>query len=168
VVVPPVNTEQALRQGQIDVAALGQILRDKALERGGIRPLFTDVQLLGTFTAGSYVLRTDFIKRNPGTVRTFVTGVARAIEWSRTQPRDVVIARFEQILAKRGRNEDNGQVKFWKGYGVAGRGGVIADSEFSTWVDWLSREGELKGRLVAAKNVYTNEFNPYRDGGDAK
>src|SRR3954471_24204327 len=37
VVVPPVNTEQSLRQGQIDVASLSGILRDKAVARGGIR-----------------------------------------------------------------------------------------------------------------------------------
>ena len=32
IVVPPVNTEQALRQGQIDVATLGSVFRDSALE----------------------------------------------------------------------------------------------------------------------------------------
>jgi ABC-type nitrate/sulfonate/bicarbonate transport system substrate-binding protein len=52
VVVPPVNTEQALRQNQVDVGALGGILKDKALERGGVRLLFSDVELLGPFSAG--------------------------------------------------------------------------------------------------------------------
>src|SRR5262245_14537219 len=33
VVVPPINGEQALRQKQVEVATLGGILRDKALER---------------------------------------------------------------------------------------------------------------------------------------
>jgi ABC-type nitrate/sulfonate/bicarbonate transport system substrate-binding protein len=165
VVVPPVNTEQSLRQGQIDVAALGQVLRDKALVRGGIRPLFTDYGLLGAFTAGSYVFRDDFIKKNPDTVRTFVTGVAKAIEWSRTQPRDVVIGRFTDILHKRARAEDDSQLKYWKTYGVAGNGGVIADSEFSVWVDWLTRAGELKGKQVVAKDIYTNAFNAYAVGG---
>jgi ABC-type nitrate/sulfonate/bicarbonate transport system substrate-binding protein len=168
VVVPPVNTEQSLRQGQIDVAALSQTLRDKALDRGGIHPLFTDFDLLGKFTAGSYVFRQDFIKKNPTTVRTFVSGVGKAIEWSRTQPRDVVIARFTDIVHKRGRNEDDSQLKFWKSYGVAGKGGVIADTEFSTWVDWLTRAGELKGKQVVAKDLYTNDFNAYRPGGEAQ
>ena len=87
----------AAARGRSTWPSLSQTLRDKALERGGIHPLFTDFDLLGTFTAGSYVLRTDFIKKNPDTVRTFVTGVAKAIEWSKTQPREVVIARFEEI-----------------------------------------------------------------------
>jgi len=165
VVVPPVNTEQSLRQGQIEVAALSQTLRDKAIARGGVHPLFTDFELLGAFTAGSYVFRNDFIKKNPTTVRTFVTGVGKAIEWSRTQPREVVIARFQEIVRKRARNENADLLPFWKSYGVAGKGGVIADSEFSTWVDWLDRAGELKGKQVVAKDVYTNEFN---EGGGAQ
>ena len=126
--VPPVNTEQSLRAGQIDVAVLGGTLRDKALARGGIHPLFTDYQLLGKFTAGSYVFRTDFIKKNPDTVRKFVSGVAKAIEWSRSQPRATVIAEFEKIIKARGRNEDDSQLQYWKSYGVAGNGGVIADT----------------------------------------
>jgi ABC-type nitrate/sulfonate/bicarbonate transport system substrate-binding protein len=134
-------------------------LRDKAVERGGIHPLFTDVDLLGHFTAGSYVVRNDFAKKNPGTVKTFVTGVGKAIEWSREQPRETVVARFEEILKKRGRSEDNSQLKFWKSYGVAGKGGLIAEKEFSTWVDWLNTAGELKGKQVAAKDVFTNEYN---------
>src|SRR5947209_11709331 len=42
VVVPPVNAEQSLRAGQLDVAVLGGPLRDRALARGGIHTLFTD------------------------------------------------------------------------------------------------------------------------------
>lgn len=162
VVVPPVNTEQALRAGQIDVAVLGGTLRDKALDRGGIRPLFTDFDLLGRFTAGSYVFRTEFIERHPDTVRAFVTGVAKAIEWARAQPREKVIAEYRTILRYRGRNEDDSQLSYWKSTGVAGAGGLIADAEFATWVDWLTREGELTGRTVTLGELFTNEFNPYR------
>ena len=168
VVVPPVNTEQGLRQGQIDVAALSQTLQDKALARGGIRTLFTDYSLLGAFTAGSYVFRDDFLKKNPGTVRTFVSGVGKAIEWARTQTREVVIARFQDIIRKRARNEDATIVTYWKSFGVAGTGGVIADSEFSTWVDWLTRAGELNGKQISAADIYTNEYNAYRPGGAAQ
>jgi ABC-type nitrate/sulfonate/bicarbonate transport system substrate-binding protein len=165
VVVPPVNTEQSLRQGQIDVAALGGTLRDKAVERGGIRTLFTDYDLLGAFTAGSYVFRDDFLKKNPDTVRTFVTGVGKAIEWSRTQPREAVIARFQDIVRKRARNEDTTLVSYWKSYGVADKGGVITDTEFSTWIDWLTRAGELKGKQITAQEIYTNQYNDFRPGG---
>ncbi|MGC9671083.1 ABC transporter substrate-binding protein [Planosporangium sp. 12N6] len=168
VVVPPVNAEQALRAGQLDVAVLSGPLRDKALARGGIHPLFTDYDLLGKFTAGSYAFRADFIKKNPDTVRAFVTGVAKAIEWARTQPRDTVIAEYEKILKARSRNEDDSQLQYWKSTGVAGTGGVIVDREFATWIDWLTKDGELKGKTVKVADLYTNEFNPYRSGGDRR
>jgi ABC-type nitrate/sulfonate/bicarbonate transport system substrate-binding protein len=164
VVVPPVNTEQSLRQHQIDVAVLGGTLRDKALARGGIHALLSDYQLLGTFSAGTYVFRTDFIRKNPDTLRTFVTGVGKAVEWARSQPRATVIAEFEKILKARGRNEDDSLLQYWKSYGVAGKGGLIADSEFQTWIDWLHADGELP-RPPKLADLFTNQFNPYRPAG---
>ncbi|MGV9329396.1 ABC transporter substrate-binding protein [Streptosporangium sandarakinum] len=164
VVVPPVNTEQALRQGQIDVAALSGILREKALERGGIRPLFKDIDLFGSFTAGSVVLTERFIRQNPGTTRKFVEAFAKAVEWTRTHSRQEVIAKYQEIIARRGRNEDPSTVGFWKSSGVATQGGVISDRDFQTWIDWLGREGEIRPGQVRASDVYTNEFNPFANG----
>ncbi|MDH6131556.1 ABC-type nitrate/sulfonate/bicarbonate transport system substrate-binding protein [Kitasatospora sp. MAA4] len=158
-VLPPVNTEQALRQKQIDVAVLGGILRDKAVAAGGIRPLFTDFDLLGAFTAGTYVLTNRFLKANPTTSRIFVTGVAKAIEWARTTPREQVIARSVDIVRKRGRNEDTSALQYWKSAGVAETGGRISDAEFQLWIDWLVSHGDIKAGQVRAADVYTNSFN---------
>ena len=102
---------------------------------------------------------------DPETTHTFVTGVAKAIEWSRTQPRDVVIARFRDIVAKRGRNEDDSALKFWKSYGVAGKGGTITDADFSTWIEWLDSIGELKDGDLKPADLYTNEYNDVASGG---
>lgn len=161
VVVPPVNTEQSLRQGQIDVAALSGILRDKALERGGIHPLFKDIDLFGPFTAGSVVLTEKFIKQNPATVKKFVEAFAKAVEWTQTHSREEVIAKSKEIIAKRKRNEDSTAIEFWKSSGVANKGGVIDAREFQTWIDWLEREGEIKPGQVKAEDVFTNEYNPF-------
>ncbi|MGW1773259.1 ABC transporter substrate-binding protein [Streptomyces sp. NPDC002104] len=158
-VVPPVNTEQALRQKQIEVGVLSGVLRDKALATGGIRPLFKDFELLGPFSAGSYVMTRKFIKENPDTVRAFTTGVAKAIEWSRTTPREEVIARMTEIVKKRGRNEDTSTLKYWHSYGVGETGGRIADKEFQLWIDWLGERGEIKKGQLKATDLYTNEFN---------
>ncbi|MET9696488.1 ABC transporter substrate-binding protein [Streptomyces sp. NPDC006529] len=163
-VIPPVNTEQALRQKQIEVGVLSGVLRDKALATGGIRPLFTDYQLLGAFSAGSYVMTQRFIKENPDTVRTFVTGVAKAIEWSRVTPREEVIARMTAIVKKRGRNEDTTTLQYWHSYGVAEAGGRIGDKEFQLWLDWLGERGEIKKGQLKAADLYTNEFSGYRKG----
>lgn len=66
VVVPPNETEVALRKKQVDVGTLGGVLQDRALAEGGLRALFTDVAVIGgPFDAGQYVLRNDFLARNP-------------------------------------------------------------------------------------------------------
>ncbi|MDQ8022056.1 MAG: ABC transporter substrate-binding protein [Moraxellaceae bacterium] len=161
VALPPVNTEQALRQGQIDVAALFSVLRDKAVERGGIRTLFTDYELFGKFTAGTYVLNEKFIKANPNATRHLVTGVARAIDWAQTQPVEVVRARFEKIIVARKRNEDTSSLAYWKSTGIANKGGVVDDRELQIWIDWLVKDGLLKPGQLKASQAYTNAYNDY-------
>ncbi|WP_433467469.1 ABC transporter substrate-binding protein [Spirillospora sp. CA-128828] len=163
--VPPVTTEQSLRQGQIDVAALSGIFQDKAIAAGGIRPVFKDYDFLGAFTAGSYVFRDDFIKRNPGTVRAFTAGIAKTIEWTRTTPRAEVVARMTKILKARGRNENADALQYWKSAGVAEKGGVLTDREFDTWRTWLEQVGQIPKGKVKVSDLYTNEYNPYASGG---
>lgn len=161
VVVPPISAEQTLRAHQVEVASLGGVLRDKALERGGIRLLFSDYQLYGSFNAGSYVFRKKFIEQNPKTVARFVDGTARAIEWARTTPPEQVIARMTDIIRRRGRNEDASTVRYWKTTGIGSPGGVIRDRDLQLWIDWLVRAGELKPGEVTPSQISTNEFNPF-------
>ncbi|KAA0113592.1 ABC transporter substrate-binding protein [Mycolicibacterium sp. P9-22] len=163
-VVPPVNTEQALRDGQIDVAALNDVYRESALERGGIRPLFTDKSLFGAFSYGSYVLRDDFIAENPEVARDFVQGTARAIRWAQVTPLEEVLAKFREIVHQRKRNENTDAVDYWRSTGIPVAGGVIAERELQTWIDWLVRNGELEEGTLKAADLYTNEFNPYANG----
>jgi len=165
IVLPPVNTEQALRAGQVEVAAMTSIFRDKALERGSLRQLFSDYELYGAFTAGSYVMRRTFIKEHPKSVRKFVTGVAKAIEWARVTPREQVVARFAAIIAKRKRGESTDVIQYWKSTGIAGQGGLIHERDLQLWRDWLIKLGELKQGQVELSDVYTNEFNPWHEAG---
>lgn len=163
VVVPPVSAEQALRSGQLDVGALSDTHRDKALARGGLRAVFSDYQLLGSFTAGCYVARDEFIAANPATTRKLVDGTARAVRWAQTRPREEVVARFTDIIRRRGRNEDESTVQYWRSPGVAGPGGLIADREFRIWERRSVADGRIQPGSVDVKALYTNEFNPYRD-----
>jgi ABC-type nitrate/sulfonate/bicarbonate transport system substrate-binding protein len=164
VVVPPVSGEQALRQEQVEVAAMSSIIRDKALSRGGLRLLFSDYQLFGKFTAGSYVFSDTFLRDKPRTVKKFVEGTAQAIEWARTHPRDEVIARLTTIINKRHRQEDASAVPYWRSTGIANPGGLIADSELSVWRDWLVKSGQLPAGKLQVKDLYTNRFNPFANG----
>lgn len=161
VVVPLVNAEQLLRQGQVDAAMLQSIFRDKALERGGIRPLFTDYDLFGKFTAGSYVMHRDFLAKNPNTSRKLIEGIARAVYWVQTQRPEAVQARWSAIIKRRKRTENDALVKHYKGTGVAGKGGLIEAREFQIWVDWLVKAGQLKPNARPITDYFTNQFNPF-------
>lgn len=162
VVIPPANAEQTLRQKQLDGVILGGMFKDKATERGGVRSLFTDYDIFGAFTGGSYVFTEKFIKENPNTVKKFVEAMAKAIEWAKNTPRDEVVAKMEKIIKERGRNEDASAVKYWKSTGVSGKGGLNSDKEIQLWIDWLVKEGKLKKGQIKPSNIYTNEFNPYK------
>ena len=140
VVVPGSSAEQILRAGQIDVVALGSIGKERALENGGIRPIFKDIDLFGEFTAGANFFTTKYIEENPETVQTF---------------------KFEEIVSAREGNETIANLKYWKSTGVAEEGGRIAEKEFQVWIDWLVENGELQEGQVKLEDLYTNEYNPY-------
>ncbi|WP_255375291.1 ABC transporter substrate-binding protein [Saccharomonospora sp. CUA-673] len=161
VVVPPVSAEQALHSGQLDVACMTDITREKALARGGIRTVFSDYELLGAFSAGCYVMRSAYLREHADTARRFLAGTARAARWAQTRPRDEVVARFADIITRRQRNEDTEAIRYWRSTGVALPGGLIADREFDLWKE---RAAETRPALhdIATRDLYTNEFNPYR------
>ncbi|GAC70387.1 ABC transporter substrate-binding protein [Gordonia soli] len=162
-VVPPLNTEQALRSKQIDVGNLGTIFKDVALKSGNLHEIFRDTDLIGALSISTTVLRRDFIEKNQDAVRDFVQGYARAIRWAQLHTREEVVDKFVQIIDKRGRNENTNFVKQWKSAGVPTPGGVIDKKEFQVWIDEAERLGELKPG-VDASTLFTNEYNPYSNG----
>lgn len=160
--MPFVSAEQTLRQGVIDAAVLEDIFREKAVARGGLRLLFSDYDLFGPFQAATIILHEKFLRANPNAARLFVGGTARAIEWTRTRPREEVIARFKEIIRKRARRSETTEVvEYWQSPGVGIKGGVIQEREFTIFYDWLVANGQLKAGLTDPKDAYTNEFNPY-------
>jgi len=160
IALPSSNIEQGLRSGQVDVACLSTIFRDKALARGGVKLVFSDYELFGAFNAGSTVMSNKFIAEHPNTVRKYVEGIGEAIEWARSRPREEVIARMESIIGKRGRNEDTSIVKFWTSTTVATPRGALLDEDFQIWIDWLVRDGQIDAGQVRAQDIYTNQFQP--------
>ncbi|EXB25027.1 NMT1-like family protein [Acinetobacter baumannii 1437282] len=157
VVLPPGSSEQALRNGHVDLAPL----TGPSIERGGVRRLYRDYDLVGDLTTGTYVMANRYITEHPNTTRKVVTGIAKAIEWSRQQPRDQVIARFEQILAKRKRPENNAMLKYWTQWGIPSAAGEFKDDDFKIWVDNLIEEGQLKQNQIDYKKIYSNQYNEY-------
>lgn len=160
VVLPPNDTEEAIRRKQVDVGVLGGVLQDRALSQPDIRELVRDTEVLGhELNGGQYVLRDDFIAEHPDAVREFTTGVAKAIEWARTTPRDTVHARFTRIIEGRDRNETTDNVRFWKSTGVPAKGGVVTDRDFTQWATWLESTGIVDRADLDPSSLYTNEYN---------
>ncbi|GAJ98425.1 ABC transporter substrate-binding protein [Geomicrobium sp. JCM 19055] len=163
VIMPPASGEQALRSHQLEATTLSGIIRDKALETGGIRPLFKDIDLFGPFNAGSIVFRNDYFEENPEAVETFVSGTARAIEWMREQDQEEVRERMKDIIENRDRNENTELVEYWKGTGIESPGGIIREEDFERWIDWLVEDGSLTEDEVELDLLYDNQFNPYHN-----
>lgn len=167
VVTPPVDTAESIRLKQIDVGVLSGIFLDVALAQGGsgLRMIFSDYQVLGNASTETYVLRNEFIAKNPNATRVFVTGVAKAFAWAQATPRAEVVDRLTKIITDRRRaNETTAAMKYWQTFGVTRKGGAIADTDFSTWIAWLAGQGTLAKGQVTATQIYTNTYNTYAKG----
>lgn len=166
--LPTPNLEQALRNKQVAAVSLGFLYRDAALERGGVKALHRNVDLLGVYNDNTGVVRTEFIEKNPNTVRHLVSGVAKAIAWAQEKEaagqRDEVIAVYRKYLEDTGRGNLTEPLKHWKSLGIETEGGWIRHSDFTKWVDWLDSRGEVDASKLDITKVYTNAFNPYFKG----
>jgi ABC-type nitrate/sulfonate/bicarbonate transport system substrate-binding protein len=163
VILPPANGEQTLREKQVDVAAMQTTLSDRAAERGKLELLFSDYQLFGAFNAGSLVMTNRFIADNPNTVRKFIEATGKAIEWSRNTPRAEVIERIIKVVEKRNSADDTTQLRYWKSPTVWSNRGRLSDRDFSPWIDWLVKDGQLTKGQILPRDLYTNEFQPAPD-----
>lgn len=162
VTIPSTSAEQALRAGQLDAVILNGAFKDLAADRGGLRELFSDVDIMGrSFIAGNYFFSKKFVEENPELVKQFTEAIAKTLEWSKKTPREEVIARMEKIIKKRNPNESTENLKYWKSFGVFSKGGIITDDDMQIWIDWLVENGELRKGEVKPSDLYTNEFNPY-------
>ena len=163
IMLPPITSEQALRNQQIDVAVLSSITEKRALANGGVRRIFADTDLYGEFTAGSYSMRKDFIEQNPETTAIFVEGIAKAHHWIQTTPIDEVRTRFKRIISERGRNENFALLPYFQSYGVHAVGGVQSAQDFKPWIDLMVKDHKLKPHQIDPETIYSNQYNPYAD-----
>ncbi|WP_453602455.1 ABC transporter substrate-binding protein, partial [Streptomyces sp. NPDC055722] len=166
--LPTPNVEQALRNKQISAASLGFTFRDAALERGGIKALSRNVDLIGTYNDNTGVLRKDFIAKNPNATRHLVEAIAKAIAWTQEREkagkRDEVISVYTKYLESHGRGGQAAPLKYWQSLGIATEGGWIKKEDFEMWVAWLDSRGEVDAKSLDLAQIYTNQFNPYWKG----
>lgn len=157
IVVPGPQLEQVLRSGQVDVSAFGYwqtTFEGAAKQKGGLRAIFDDTDVLGEIAGGFIVLRRDFIEKRPEAARIFVEQSERALDYAREHPEETR-AIFAKALAERGENPDIAQ--YFRGYGVR-PGGKAVERDLQFWIDVLVREGKLKeGQLSAGDILYSSD-----------
>ncbi|WP_159948703.1 ABC transporter substrate-binding protein [Rhizobium sp. 18065] len=152
IVVPGPQLEQVLRSGQVDVSAFGYwqtTFEGVAKQKGGLRAIFDDTDVLGDIAGGFVVLRRDFIADHPEAAKVFVEQSQRALDYAREHPEETKVL-FAKALAERGENPEI--AKFFRGYGVR-PGGQAVDRDLQFWIDVLVREGKLKEGQLAAKDI---------------
>jgi ABC-type nitrate/sulfonate/bicarbonate transport system substrate-binding protein len=163
--LPALNSEAALREGQVDAAYMSLGALNNAKAQGGIKVLATDVDFVGPYNGGGFHLTERFIKQNPTTTKTLVAGVAKANDYIATHSRDEIVAVITDYLTEQGRPEYAEPLAAWPGSnGVSSDGGVIRDSDVTIWLDWLESEGEVETDEIKPEDVFTNEFNPFAEG----
>ncbi len=165
-VVPPVNTEPALRAGQIDVASLNEHHPRERARSAGASGRCSPTGGCSARSATAPMWCATNSSRRTGSDADFVQGTARAIRWTQVTPREEVVARFREHHRQAWpQRETTETIEYWRSPGipVAGRRDRRR-SELQTWIDWLVRNGELEEGKLNATDLYTNEFNPYANG----
>ena len=157
IVVPGPQLEQVLRSGQVDVSGFGYwqtTFEGAAKQKGGLRAIFDDTDVLGEIAGGFIVLRRDFIEKHPEAAKVFVEQSTRALDYAREHPEETR-AILAKALAERGENPDIAQ--YFRGYGVR-PGGKAVERDLQFWIDVLVREGKLKEGQLSAKDIlYSSE-----------
>lgn len=162
--LPPLNMEQALREGQVDAASMSIGNLVVAQQRGGVKVVITDQEIVGQpYNGGAFTMREEFIQKNPETTKTLVAGLAKALHYIETHTKEETLAVYLPWLEKNGYSDYVEAVKAnWPGStGVSNPEGLIADGDISLWLDWLEKRGDVDVDAIEPSDVYTNEFNPF-------
>jgi ABC-type nitrate/sulfonate/bicarbonate transport system substrate-binding protein len=162
VALPPLNTAQALKAGQVDGAYIGVGALKATQQAVPIDVLFKDSDVIGQYNGGGFTLRDDFIKQNPKTSKELVAGVSHAVDYIESHSRDEVLAIYTKWLEKNGFHDYVEAVEQnWAGStGVSSKGGLIADKDISIWLGWLGARGDVDPSKIKPSDVYTNQLNP--------
>lgn len=166
VVLPPLNTPEALAKHQIDGAFLSVKGVQIANQAVTTRTVITDKQIVGShYDGGSLVLRDDTIEKAPHTSRELVTGYAHAIRFIETHTPEEIFAELFPYLEKNGLADYEEAIKtnFTGSLGLEPEP-VIKPEDISRWTDWLVGRGDISADKIHIPDIYTNEFNPYANG----
>lgn len=165
VVLPPLNTAQALEEGQVDAAVVAFLGYEQARKTMDLKTVVTDVDVVGgPYSGGGLTMRTDFMEQNPQTSRTLVEGVAKAVNFVETHEKQEVFDALFPYLEEQGFGDyiEPIEANFPGTLGVPAEP-VIEDKDIELWLDWLESRGDVDTGEIETSDVYTNEYNPYAE-----
>ncbi|HEY0889136.1 MAG TPA: ABC transporter substrate-binding protein [Nocardioides sp.] len=161
--LPPLNTPQALKEGQVDAASLSFTSLEVAKRTVKLKTLVRDIDVVGhTYGGGGFTLREEFIERNPTTTRTLVEGIAKAVNFIETHEKQEIYDVYFPWLTEHGHADyiEPIEANFPGTLGLPAEP-VIGDGDISLWLDWLESRGDVDADAIQPSDVYTNDFNPY-------
>lgn len=152
VVLPDPQQEQALQQGQIDVAALHPPFYKKAESDGGVRVFVTSYEAFGDAAGLTLVVFTEeYIEKYPGTVRDFLNAYKDGERWANANREEA-----GEITAK------NIGLPYTSNTHYYSESGAINDKVkgyLQEWIDAMVADGYLKEGEYKPEDLYTTEFS---------
>ncbi|MDR1608485.1 MAG: ABC transporter substrate-binding protein [Deltaproteobacteria bacterium] len=150
VVIKEAVIEQALRQGDIDVA-LTHKLPDYYATNDEFRVIFSDYDIWENRGGGTpYFFSLDFIKNRPDVVRAFATAMAKTANWANEHPLE-----NREITARRFKMDINVVTERYYAPNA-----IIQPDTVTVWLELLEEFKEIQPGLPLDK-IFTNEFNPF-------
>ncbi|SAH94388.1 aliphatic sulfonates substrate-binding protein [Bordetella ansorpii] len=152
VVIPDDQAEQTLATGNTDLAIIHAPFSGRADQTQTLRRLWSDYDLDGGLGGMQpYSAHGKFIRDHPQAVRDVVTAIARAANWVNANPEEA-----RKLVSKR----INLRLDYVDRYAYVDNL-VVTEPPIQYYIDVLETEGKLPKGKIKAKDIYTNEFNPY-------
>lgn len=160
--LPPLNTAQALKAGQVDAAYVGVGQLKGISDALPVDTIVKDSDVIGFYNGGGVSLRENWITGEKEASATLVAGISKAIDYIESHDRAEVLKVYTKWLTDNGYGDQVEAVeKNWIGStGVSSKGGLIAEKDISIWLDWLGTRGDVDPAKIKPADVFTNQFNP--------
>ncbi|PVG81753.1 ABC transporter substrate-binding protein [Nocardioides gansuensis] len=160
--LPPLNTIQALKEGQVDAAYLSLAQVKAAEDAVQLEVIVKDSDVVGFYNGGGVSLRNEWIEQYPEASRTLVAGISAAIDFIESHEREETLDVYVPWLEEHGYGASVEAVEQnWAGStGVSSKGGLISEKDIAIWLDWLDSRGDVDPDEIEPSDVYTNQFNP--------
>ena len=150
VTVPHPNMEQALLQGDIDIAGMAPPFTFKALSKDNMNELFNTLDVFGEIQVVQIFIGQHILNDSPELAESFLAGYIDSVDFIRENPKQ-----SRSIMAE-ALGVDHSLVNNQKFQSCA-----KADVESTErWLSLMRDRNELDGGDIEASDIITNEFNP--------